>query len=321
VTHQNMSNSVRVIKPGIIALALGIWIGYLLWDDSARVLMLESQLRMARQAVRSSATQRHSPWSLRPPSIQSVNPATPEAQREFTASEYKNQRSKEISEEWIARHASEVSVEYSKVLDELGLRPEQIEHVKAQLMMIHRMAVEAGGPLRDLGDFRLKYDQELRSALGEANYSRYLEYEQLKPARKELDLINAHASKATIDQIEGSLSEQIIRLIKDSKAVSTEEWHGPYDPAPRPLVGKEKVTDSLNQQISDLTIRANRLLEAARSAGIPDGPLSLLQSYYETRISGLQERVMFVNRSQEQRTRDLLQRLPASVREKAQIVP
>ncbi len=107
------------------------------------------------------------------------------------------------------------------MLDELGMRPEQIEHVKAQLVMIHKMAVEAGAPLRDLGDFRQKYAQELRSTLGETNYSRYLDYEQLKPARKELDLINAYASKSTIAPIDGSLSEQIIRLIKDSKAIRT----------------------------------------------------------------------------------------------------
>ncbi len=103
-----MIKTVNSVKLAIIALMLGVWVGYMLANDFARILMLESQLRQARRAEISPTRQRHSPFALRPPSIRSVNPTTAEAQRQLIATEYKNERYKEVSDEWIARHASEI---------------------------------------------------------------------------------------------------------------------------------------------------------------------------------------------------------------------
>jgi hypothetical protein len=105
--------------------------------------------------------------------------------------------------------------------------------------------------------------------------------------------------------LDPAYSDKIIQLIKDAGATTSEAWHDPYGPLPRPAVGNEMVASRLNQEIIDLKERSNVLLEAVRQAGIPDEYTQLVAAYYTNKILEKEGEFNFFNRPMEEIKQEL----------------
>jgi hypothetical protein len=194
-----------------------------------------------------------------------------------------------IFDEFVARTAKERDAEYTQVFSQLGLGAEAIDAFKQKLIEVHKKAISAGWPLSALAREKKDYDEELRSMLGEDKYARYRDYEETKPARRELQLIQSlEASNVSLNSEE---SDKVIQLIKASQAYTTERWDGPYDPLPAPTSGRAQERKRLSQSISELSYRSSMVVEGLREAAIPETFVDALNSHYSTKIAGMQARL------------------------------
>ena len=172
----------------------------------------------------------------------------------------------------------------SAMLSELGVTPEQAGTVKSNLVELHRKAIAAGEPLSDLIKARVDYDAAMQTLLGESNYLRYRAYEESKPAQRELELLREYAANSSDMHIDDSVRDELVRMIKASGATSTEMWHGPYDPLPRPAYGQQMCNQRLQENINDLIAHANVLISDAASSDLPAAYQELLVGYYRSRV-------------------------------------
>jgi len=139
------------------------------------------------------------------------------------------------------------------------------------------------------------YDNNLRSLLSEDGYKRYRDYEKSKPARREYEMIKEHAATKLGLSLDAGQADSIVALIRDAGATTTETWHGPYDPLPRPVAGAELV-DQMQADYLSLLNNANSLLTAAAESGMSEEYLQILQEYYTDKTQAGYDKWIFWNR-------------------------
>ena len=203
------------------------------------------------------------------------------------------------------RHAQENLVNqkaasYTRIFTELGLTPEQEDQFKAKLADLHRKAIAAGEPMQELGQARVDYDEQIRAALGPEKYLRYREFEESKPARRELELIREFAAKSNHVAIGATDAAGIVELVKRTKATTTEEWHGPYDPMPHPEVGLERLVVVLGQKVARLRQVSSNLVEALPKSGVPVTYHETLKAYYAWKILEKEQQLAFYSLPKEE---------------------
>jgi hypothetical protein len=209
-------------------------------------------------------------------------------------------------EGFVLQTAAESEPEFTRIFTELGLSPETSARFRAQLTDLHRKAIEAGEPMRELLEARFAYDQQIRAALGDEKYRRYRDYEESKPARRELELFRDFAVKTNNLAIDPALSEKIVQLFKDTKATTTETWHGPYDPRPRPEVGLPMIAAMLWRQLADYRQASSNLTQALPKSGLPEQYQDLLKRYCSCRIAEQEEQTARISIPEEEFKRRLL---------------
>src|SRR5262245_34930729 len=208
--------------------------------------------------------------------------------------------------------AEELSAEYSRVFSQFVIDPDRIQHFKSNLMQIHRQAIAAGEPLMELIRARNAYYNEVRSGLGEENYAHYRKYEESKPAVREYQMLAEFSLNEKIP-LDSAYTEQIVQLIKDSGATTTERWDGPYDPLPRPASGREMITNALNQRFDALKEASSRLLAGAPQSGIPGDYTRLIEAYYAEKLLENQQEISSVARPDEEIRQETEQKIEAMI--------
>src|SRR5262245_41208701 len=209
--------------------------------------------------------------------------------------------------------AEELSAEYSRVFSQFVIDPDRIQHFKSNLMQIHRQAIAAGEPLMELIKARNAYYNEVRSSLGEENYAHYRKYEESKPAVREYQMLAEFSLNEKKIPLDSAYTEQIVQLIKDSGATTTERWDGPYDPLPRPASGREMIINALNQRFDALKEASSRLPEGAREAGIPDDYIRLIEAYYAKKLLENQQEISWMARPDEEIRQETEQKIEAMI--------
>ena len=95
------------------------------------------------------------------------------------------------------RFASEAETRrsiYVPFLTGLGLPEDAITTVLSRLDGLLRSAVAAGDPMHELMRARAIYLDEMKQLMGEATFTKYEAFEQSKPYRRELELIQEFAT-------------------------------------------------------------------------------------------------------------------------------
>jgi hypothetical protein len=212
-------------------------------------------------------------------------------------------------DEWVSKKAAERNPEFATLFSSFGLGPDQIAQFQSNVITIHRKAISAGKPVDDLQQARRTYDDEVRSTIGEENYAKYRAYEALKAPRLEYERLRDYAkTKMNID-LDPASSDALINLIKEAQVYTTESWDGPYDPPPRPMHGRQQLTELLQRQIDEITQRSSLLLEATRQTGTyDDKSINAIQRYYTDTLLEKAKFLAAVDRTEEEQISDLEQR-------------
>ena len=208
----------------------------------------------------------------------------------------------------IERKAAENRVDYTPVFGELGMKSEDKERLLVRLQELHRKAIAAERPMQELAKARLKYDQDIRSVLGETNYAKFVAFERSKPARREyvwLSTFALHSNNLAMDPV---YSQRIVQLLKDAKATTTESWEGPYDPMPHPEAKDNQgaFSDSIHL-LGDPRQKATNVTELLRKRDFPYAYRRAIEDYYAWKIKEMEERIAWFSLPADEQVRRMIQ--------------
>ena len=210
-----------------------------------------------------------------------------------------------VLENWVERTAAENGPEYTGIFTELGVRPEDQAQLKSQIADLHRKAIAAGEPMRELLEARIAYDKAVRAALGDKNYDRYRSFEDSKPAKREYELIREFAASSNKLVLDAAYYDKIVSLIRESDATTTETWHGPYDPRPHPEVGMQMCLAETHRQLASFRQASTNLTTALPKSGLPEDYQRLLRDYCAHKIREMEAQAMRLSVPEEEFRRQM----------------
>lgn len=185
--------------------------------------------------------------------------------------------------EIVARKAEQRAAEYDRLFAELGVKPETAEQLKTHVAKIQRAALEAEVAIDQLLTARRDYDQRVRSTMGEESYQRYRQVEDAKPAVREYQRLQEFAGTKNMP-IDPQHEQALVGLIQQNQAYTARSWRGPFEGLRQPIVGAENLIPATEQQIAQITERANQVVSRAAEAGLPENYKNLLASYYTEKV-------------------------------------
>lgn len=286
----------------VMLVTVGVGVGFLLGRWQSGDATRESGLRSEVERLRASATR-----SAVVDTVESAQAAPLKRGRtsgvnssdtEDFMIQAQRQREQNQVDDWIQKLAGNREQEYEVIFNDLGLTAEQRAGALAKLTEIHRQAVQAGAPARELGEMKLAYAQAIKSMVGDEKYAAYRAWELMKPAGRELALINDSIKQAGGNPLDDAQSKTLLRLIHQAGATTTEAWLGPFDPPPRPIVGDDGIVQEFRSQSAALRSQLQDLLAAARDSGLPQTTIDVLTSYYSNVLASRQTAILRMGRSE-----------------------
>lgn len=279
-----------------ILVAVGAVVGSLFGGWQSGDVSRQSEMRSEAQRLKRSevvglvgSTPKRLPKQGRTPDVNASG-------AEDFATQAQRQREQNMVDDWIQKLSLSREKEYEVIFNDLGLTAEQRAGALSKLTEIHRQAVKAGEPARELGEMKLAYAQTIKSMVGEEKYASYRAWELMKPAGRELALIKDSIKQAGGDPIDEAQGKTLLRLIHEAGATSTEAWLGPYDPPPRPIVGDDGIVQEFRSQRAALRSQSQELLAAARDSGIPQTTIDVLNAYYSNLLASKQTAIRQMGR-------------------------
>jgi hypothetical protein len=88
-----------------------------------------------------------------------------------------------------------------------------------------------------------------------------------------------------------TLIELLVGLIQQTQAYTARSWRGPFEGVPQPVVGAENVIPATEQQIAQITERANQVVTRVAESGLPEDYRTLLASYYAEKVQQKQREI------------------------------
>jgi len=192
--------------------------------------------------------------------------------------------------ELVSQMSQQNSAEYDRVFSGLGVTPIKAEQLKSHLGQIHRASLEAGVAAQQLVAARNDYDARIRQTLGEEGYVRYREYEDSKPAWREVGKLQQQLVEGG-RRLDPAAEASIAGLIQEHQTYTEFTSHGPYDTPRPPAIGQVQVIDRLSQQQAQLVERANALIEHASRTGLSDELIEGLHAYYSSAIEQFRSQI------------------------------
>jgi len=149
-------------------------------------------------------------------------------------------------EEKIAQLFEQRVPEYQRVFAELGVTPDRAEALMDKLREIKQASVDCQIAMQALMRSRNKYKEMAASSMSPEDAERYREYEESKPAVRELGIFKEYLTlqNSTIDPAHEDI---IFNVIREAEAYTAFSWDGPYDGLPRGAEGTEAIAELLEQ--------------------------------------------------------------------------
>jgi hypothetical protein len=281
---------------------VAVFVGFLAGSQWANAPGLREEIARLQAELNESKLRHENPSrALEPPSVvkrsvatagQIQQPTLPEGQQ---LQRLKDEAYQRALDAWVARTATQNADEYGFLLSEFGLGPEEVLQVRTNLVQLHEKANIAGMPMLELAMARSSYDEMMRSLLSDDDYERYRAYEMSKPALREYEMLTEYALTKHGVSLDPDQGGQLVALIQAAGATTTETWHGPYDPLPKPAAGRA-VIENAALRYDTLVTRANSLVEAAAASGVTEDYQALLQEYYTDKAQEMYDGWLYMNR-------------------------
>jgi len=298
MNQENRNQRVLLITIAVVAGVIGYLVGY----NGDRIRELESEILRLKSSQAHSTANRRKQIMVQPRQAHRVSETnrTSAASAFDSSTDFQTQAHRKNLSNWVEQTAAEMDAEYSNVFFQLGVE-EHAERFKSNLVQLHRKAIAAGEPMLDLLHARIAYDRDVRKLLGEDGYRRYVDYERIKPAVREYNLLSAFSAQTKGNPLEPEYFEKIVQLIKDAGATTTETWHGPYDPIPRPASGEKMIAERLKNRIELLESSSKSLLDAVAASELPEVSKNVINEYYNHKLEEKRRELSFASLPAEER--------------------
>ena len=178
---------------------------------------------------------------------------------------------------------------YDALFSELGLNTTNSQQLQAKLRDIRLGSMLAEEAMSAVMEQRLNYQGMVDSLMSPDARLRYEELEKTKPAVREFKKIASYftnqlgRTSATLD------SQQLTKLIAETKAITGFTSEGPYDGLPQTAVGPVAVSQHLERKMSELVSNANSLIQRLNESGSGAQELEGIAAYYQGVLEKLQQ--------------------------------
>lgn len=297
------------IQPSWIAcVGIGFICGLLVGDSSSDSNSEEAAARFE-FAGRSAASAPPSAGHGFAKAVHQIPVRTPGVENEneenFAGEPMTKRTAKQFIEEFVRNEDINRERIYGPLFMDLGLGAEASEELLEAMSEIMRNSVTVENSLRDLYETKQAYVKKIEDALEGDAHQRYVDFEENKHARTELDKLNTYLESAGRDLFTDEENARLITdLIRESEAYAEPTWHGPFDEAPRPLVGARMIANEFERALPEFEERFNVLIRNADSAGLSKSGIESLRMYYQNAIDDKQRVIDQMRRIEEERIRD-----------------
>lgn len=226
-----------------------------------------------------------------------------------------------LTQKHIESTLEQESRDYMPLFTELGLDEAQIRQLLQDISRLHLGASRVNSETIRLARERNQYDKKLKSLLEPDAYEKYKAFESKKGVRTEVSEMGSYFAERHFVPTESAI-QSIQTALEHFPAITTETWHGPYDPIPRPLMGKEVIS-----RMDELIAGAeNQLpgLTTELSQSLSQEELVHVAGYYSNRIGYFRSVIEQVNeppRTPETEQKEQLEKLEQIRRLKSGLKP
>lgn len=180
-----------------------------------------------------------------------------------------------------AAASEKIRQQYGPLVSSFAISPERHENILEHLSKIFSASLEAESAIAQLTLARNDYDKTLRETLSAEEYNQFREFEESKPAKRELELITEFLSARQM-QLPASDIGVLTRFIRDERATTERFFHGPYNGLPEMAFGEENVSVALSRDADRIEKAAAAMLARAIEAGLSAETVAMLQTYYSS---------------------------------------
>lgn len=203
------------------------------------------------------------------------------SERPHIAARLEEQVRREIERERAAHDG-----EYQALFERLGVDPQTNSQLRRHIFEIYKAKIRAAQHSTQVVYAQADFDLQVEALLGAENYKVYRDYEAGARARREYAIVEEFAlSDGT--SVDADEKAQIEKLMQSHKAYSMKTLStlgAPYDPIPETFGGKSFIP-IMDARKATLTQQAAALLHEARTAGLQEQSLTLLEKYYGSQIA------------------------------------
>jgi hypothetical protein len=132
----------------------------------------------------------------------------------------------------------------------------------------------------------------MKEILSPDAYREYRELESQKKARLELVTIQDFLDQSGI-RLSGEQAAVVFEAVNSNNTVTATQWHGAYDPMPRPLFGKE-IVPFLEGEIQRVGKSSAATLEAL-SPVLPKEVVNQISSYFNDRMESWRKSIVIAS--------------------------
>ena len=296
----------------VFALAIGVLLGTALtWRSSRETSRLRSKLQPSPSTaptitVDGGPTVNEGIWVQRltrqnePAQTNTVLTAKEKRRRRF-------ERFERYLDKATTRVMEERGVKYANAFIEFGVPVERTDALQSQLASIYRQVVLAEQAIKDLQLARLQYREDLRSLMSDEDYARYEQWENRKPAVREMDWFKKAIGDAGLDPMH---EQTLVTLIHENAAYTADaDWTGAFGETPAPIMGEQPVMQDALEWQSWLRQLAEEMPRKAAEAGLPSPYPTLLDRYYQKRAEYYQDIWDYYQRPKDERMREVIEAL------------
>lgn len=192
-----------------------------------------------------------------------------------------------------ARRAADATMarrdaEYADLFAALGLDATTNSQLRKHLREILEAKADAGHTMGEVLQAETDYDERVKQLLGD-KYEVYRAEEAAYSSRREFEKIAGFAAAQQMSALPADRAA-VEKLIQNFQAYSLEtegEWGGPYQGVP-PSVGGENLAPFLSAKLATLKTQSALLLGEARTAGLSEPTVAVLEKYYRDNVAKLQ---------------------------------
>jgi len=195
---------------------------------------------------------------------------------------------------------------YEKELHNIGIQESEIPELVADRKKLLQYAMIDKVYRQMMQKERYKYLDKIQEKTTEEQFNKYLEYEKLKPAVREVESMEEEGIYIA-NKLEEGETYELQKMMVEHGVITKQSWDGPLDPLPNPLVGNDKVLENIINRHTKLSNNLPKLVAEMESKGFHSEAVIDVEEYFLRKINKLENSYIYITEYKETTPEELYQ--------------